>query len=86
LQLLDPVSDLLKTISKYANGDIFSDARDAIDKVSTPMRNVSDLIRSFAVDKVDSFQAKWLSAPADGELPKVQKFMNYAYYVSVCSC
>lgn len=53
-----------------------------IDGVSAPMRNVSDMLRSFAIDKLDNFQAKWLASPPDSPQALAQKYMNYAYYVS----
>lgn len=73
-QLLDTISDI--------TGGAFGEARKTVADVSTAMFNVSGLLRSFAIDKVDGFQERWISPLPDGGQALVQKYMSYAYYVS----
>jgi hypothetical protein len=82
-QLMQPVSEMLNRISGFVSGDTLSEARSKIQDLPATIINQTDMIRGFAVDKIDSFQQKWLVATPDSEPAKAQNYANYAYYVSV---
>jgi hypothetical protein len=75
------VSELLSTIGDLT-GETFENARSMISEASTAIFNATSMLRSYAVDKLDAFQGKWLTGTTEGEPAKAQTSMNYAYYVS----
>jgi hypothetical protein len=81
LQLLQPVSELLTTISDLTQ-NTFGEARGKIDEVSNAMREASETLRNATISNLDRLQAKYLVSTTEGAPATAQKFMNYAYYVS----
>jgi hypothetical protein len=53
-----------------------------INEVYTTINQTTGMLRSYAVDKLDAFQGKWLVSTTEGEPAQAQVFMNYGYYVS----